>query len=69
QYQFEQIKTTEFKHRQTFNEKSSLSSPPPPQPSSSTHVINGNDTHIQSEESMDSQQSDASPAQILLRNE
>jgi hypothetical protein len=42
QYQFEQIKTS---HRQTFNDQSS-------------HIINGNDTHIQSEESMDSQQSD-----------
>ncbi|CAF3120258.1 unnamed protein product, partial [Rotaria sp. Silwood2] len=69
QYQFEQIKTSEFKHRQTFNEKSSLSPPLPPPSSSSSHIINGNDTHIQSEESMDSQQSDASPAQILLRNE
>jgi len=43
QYQFEQIKTS---HRQTFNDQSS------------SHIINGNDTHIQSEESMDSQQSD-----------
>lgn len=55
QYQFEQIKTSESKHRQTFNEKP-LS--PPQLPPSSSHVINGNDTHIQSEESMDSQHSD-----------
>ncbi|CAF1245096.1 unnamed protein product [Rotaria sordida] len=66
QYQFEQIKTSEFKHRQIFNDKPSSSSSPPP---SSSHVTNGNDTHLQSEESMDSQQSDASPAQLLLRNE
>ncbi|CAF1101739.1 unnamed protein product [Adineta steineri] len=66
QYQFEQIKTSEFKHRQTletFNNKSS------PLPSSSSNVTNGNDTHMQSEESMDSQQSDSSPANMLLRNE
>jgi hypothetical protein len=58
QYQFEQIKTTESKHRHI--EKSSPS-----------NILNGNDTHIQSEESMDSQQSDgnSSPAQMLLRNE
>jgi hypothetical protein len=49
QYQFEQIKTTESKSRQTVNEKSSPSS---------SHIPNGNDAHIQSEESMDSQQSD-----------
>jgi hypothetical protein len=70
QYQFEQIKTSEFKHRQIFNDKSA-SSPPPPS-SSSSHIINGkNDTYIQSEESMDSQQSDgnSSPAQMLTRHE
>jgi len=60
QYQFEQIKTSEFKSRQIFNDKSSPSS---------SHITNGNDTHTQSEESMDSQQSDVSPAQLLLRNE
>jgi hypothetical protein len=71
QYQFEQIKISELKSRQ-----SPLSS----------HITNGNDINIQSEESMDSQQSAgkiiskfilvyfvffclASPTQILLRNE
>jgi len=48
QYQFEQIKTTELKCRQIFNDKTSPLS---------SHIINGNDTNIQSEESMDSQQS------------
>ncbi len=48
QYQFEQIKTSEFKSRQTYQEKSSPLS---------SHITNGNDTNIQSEESMDSQQS------------
>ncbi|CAF4693056.1 unnamed protein product, partial [Rotaria magnacalcarata] len=67
QYQFEQIKTSEVKHRPLLNDKPSSSSPPPQV--SSSHIVNGNDTHLQSEESMDSQQSDASPAQILLRNE
>jgi SWI/SNF related-matrix-associated actin-dependent regulator of chromatin subfamily C len=45
QYQFEQIKTSESKSRSTFIDKSSP-------------ITNGNDTHLQSEESMDSQQSD-----------
>jgi hypothetical protein len=46
QYQFEQIKTSESKSRQTFID-------------SSSHITNGNDTtHLPSEESMDSQQSD-----------
>jgi hypothetical protein len=54
QYQLEQIKTSELKHRQTLNEKQQS----PPLPSSSSHVTNGNDSHMQSEESMDSQQSD-----------
>jgi hypothetical protein len=49
QYQFEQIKTSELKSRQIFNDKSS--SP------LSSHITNGNDINIQSEESMDSQQS------------
>ena len=52
QYQFEQIKMLEFKHRESFNEKSSSSS------SSSSHVTNGYEAPIQSEESTDSQQSD-----------
>jgi hypothetical protein len=47
QYQFEQIKSSETKSRQTFID-----------PPSSNITTNGNDTHLQSEESMDSQQSD-----------
>ena len=38
----------------------------------SSHITNGNDLHLQSEESMDSQQSDGispSPAQLISRNE
>jgi hypothetical protein len=54
QYQFDQIKTSEYKHRQTLETFNDKSSPLPP----SSNVTNGNDTHIQSEESMDSQQSD-----------
>jgi hypothetical protein len=82
QYQFDQIKTSEYKHRQTLETFNDKSSPLPP----SSNVTNGNDTHIQSEESMDSQQSDgnlisfffhriqfilflASPAQMLLRHD
>lgn len=57
QYQFEQVRTSESKNRQTFNEKPSTSSSPPPTQTSS-NLINGNDTNLQSEESMDSQQSD-----------
>lgn len=58
QYQFEQIKSSESKSRPTY--------------SSSSHITNGNDLHLQSEESMDSQQSDGispSPAQLISRNE
>ena len=59
QYQFEQVKSSESKSRATY--------------SSSSHLINGsNDLHLQSEESMDSQQSDGispSSAQLLSRNE
>jgi hypothetical protein len=54
QYQFDQIKTSEYKHRQTLETFNDKSSPLPP----SSNVTNGNDTNIQSEESMDSQQSD-----------
>lgn len=46
QYQFERVKTFEAKHRPTLPEK----------------LTNGAETLLQSEESMDSQQSDASPA-------
>lgn len=67
QYQFEQIKSSESKSRTTF--------------SNSSHLTNGgnggggssvNDLHLQSEESMDSQQSDGispSSTQLLSRNE
>ena len=59
QYQFEQIKSSESKSRATFASASQL-------------INGGNDLHLQSEESMDSQQSDGispSPAQLLSRNE
>ena len=57
QYQFEQIKTSESKSRTTFLDKSSPSS---------THIPNGNETHFQSEESMDSQQSDGNQLKTNL---
>ncbi|CAF0800660.1 unnamed protein product [Rotaria sordida] len=99
QFQLEQIKASELKHRQTTTHpittpstvhntqisnvntngkqqsnvtSSSLSSSPPPQPpppsttTAATNIpsqsTNGNEPHMQSEESTDSQQSDASPA-------
>ncbi|UJR08111.1 hypothetical protein I4U23_012388 [Adineta vaga] len=65
QYQFESIKASEYKHRQTLETFNDKSSPLPP----SSNVTNGNDNHMQSEESMESQQSDGSPAHMLLRNE
>jgi hypothetical protein len=91
QFQLEQIKSTELKHRQSSHpttapsstvhntqnpivningkQQSNANSPPPPPPPPQTtttnipsHSTNGNETHMQSEESTDSQQSDASPA-------
>lgn len=55
QYQFEYVKASEHKHRQTLETFNDKSSPLPP----SSNVTNGNDTHMQSEESMESQQSDS----------
>ncbi|CAF0918523.1 unnamed protein product [Rotaria sp. Silwood1] len=100
QFQLEQIKTSELKHRQTTHpittlstvhnpqtsnvntngkQQSNISSSPPPPSSSSSQAppsttttttttnipsqsTNGNETHMQSEESTDSLQSDVSPA-------
>jgi SWI/SNF related-matrix-associated actin-dependent regulator of chromatin subfamily C len=84
QFQLEQIKTSELKHRQSTNpttvhnthnpivhtsgkQQSTANSPPPPQmttniPPPPPPSTNGTEAHMQSEESMDSQQSDASPA-------
>ena len=62
QYQLEQIKTSESKHRVTVQgvqEKQQAVS----------QITNGNDTHMQSEESMDSQASEASPAPAFAKNE
>jgi len=88
QFQLEQIKSTELKHRQSSHpttapsivhntqnpivntngkQQSNANSPPPPPPPPSqtitttnipSHSTNGNETHMQSEESTDSQQSD-----------
>jgi SWI/SNF related-matrix-associated actin-dependent regulator of chromatin subfamily C len=82
QFQLEQIKTSELKHRQTIHptvhttqnaivntngkQQSNATSPPPPPPPPATTTTtnipppstNGNETHMQSEESTDSQQSD-----------
>jgi len=83
QFQLEQIKTSELKHRQSSHittvhntqnpivntngkQQSNVNSPPPPTTTTTTNIppppTNGNEPHMQSEESTDSQQSDASPA-------
>jgi SWI/SNF related-matrix-associated actin-dependent regulator of chromatin subfamily C len=79
QFQLEQIKTSELKHRQSSHpttvhntqhlivntngkQPSNPISPPPPPSTTATNIpppsTNGNEAHMQSEESTDSQQSD-----------
>ena len=63
QYQLEQIKTSESKHRVTVPSM-------PDKQQAASQITNGNDAHVQSEESMDSQTSEASPAApALAKNE
>ena len=62
QYQFEYVKASEHKHRQTLETFNDKSSPLPP----ASNVTNGNDTNMQSEESMESQQSDCKDLTLNL---
>jgi viroplasmin and RNaseH domain-containing protein len=61
QYQLEQIKSSEVKHRQTMSSHVDKVSSP------ASHLSNGNENPLASEESMDSQTSDGNSKATLDR--